>query len=519
MKLQLFKRSRIDDRLIIIFVFALVKLLIHLYTNAFASYEIFRDEFYYLACADRLDLGYVDQPPLSIYILYVSRMIFGDSLFAIRLLPALCGAFTVFISGLLTRKLGGGKFAVSITGLASIGAPILLGVNTIYSMNSFDILLWSLAAYLLVLIIEDNKPKHWIILGLIIGLGLLNKISMAWFACGLLIAYIVTNQRRVLLTRWPYIAGLISFGIFSPYIIWNITNDFAHLEFIRSATANKYAGVTPVDFLAGQMLLMTPISVPIWLSGLYYFLFAKDGRKFRVLGLSLLIVVFILIINGHSKPEYLSPTYPILFAAGAIIVERIVRRKYFVWLKHALPVLIVITSAFMAPFALPCLPVETYIKYSQAIGITVESHEGHELTELHQFYADMFGWESKAQTISDVYLSLPPEERARTLLVARNYGQAGAIEYYSDKYSLPPVYSPHNNYWIWGQEHFDKNYQTLIIIGGGGVGPDDFAEDGEQVSVIRCRYCMTYENNLPVYICRKLKYTIEEIRNGYKIYI
>jgi 4-amino-4-deoxy-L-arabinose transferase-like glycosyltransferase len=379
------KQSRIDDRLIILLVLALVKLFIHLYTNAFASYEIYRDEFYYIACSDRLALGYVDQPPLSIYILFLSRALFGESLFALRFLPALAGALTVFMSGIIVRKLAGGRFAVLIAGVTSIAAPILLGMNTFYSMNSFDILLWSLIAYVLILLIKDNKPVHWITLGVLIGLGLLNKTSMAWFAIGIFIAFIITSRRKVLLTRWPYIAGLIAFGIFSPYILWNITNDFAHLEFILNATANKYRGVTPTDFLTGQILLMLPISVFIWLSGVYYFLFAKDGKNFNVLGISLLTVVLILLINGHSKPEYLSPTYPILFASGAVFIERIVKIKYAAWLKYAIPILVIILGSVAAPFALPCLPVETYIKYSQRIGIDVESHEGHELTELHQF--------------------------------------------------------------------------------------------------------------------------------------
>jgi 4-amino-4-deoxy-L-arabinose transferase-like glycosyltransferase len=190
--------------LIILIVLVLVKLLIHLFTNAFTSYGIFRDEFYYLACSHRLDLGYVDQPPLSIYILACSRVIFGDSLFALRLLPAFSGALTVLITGLMVRKLGGGILAVAIACLTVIAAPVYLAMNTIYSMNCFDILLWTLGAYILILIVQENKPMHWIVLGLVIGLGLLNKIGMIWFGTGLFIAMLLTNKRKLFLSNVAY---------------------------------------------------------------------------------------------------------------------------------------------------------------------------------------------------------------------------------------------------------------------------------------------------------------------------
>jgi hypothetical protein len=517
--LRIIDKLRADKSLIIIIVLALVKLLIHLYTNAFASYGIFRDEYYYLACADRLGWGYVDQPPLSIYILHLSRIIFGDSLFAIRLIPAICGALTVFMAGIIARKLGGGKFAVLLAGIATIAAPILLAMDTIYSMNCIDILLWSIVVYVLILIINDNQPKHWILLGLLIGLGLLNKISMAWLAFGIFVSFLITNRRRVFLTIWPYVAGLIAVVIFSPYIFWNIAHDFAHLEFIRNATAEKYGGVTAIDFVAGQLLLMTPVSVLVWLSGLYYLVLHKKGREYRVLGLSLLIVFLILLINGHSKPEYLSPADPIAFAGGAVLIESATSRKYLVWLKYVLPVLILIVGAAVAPFAIPVLPVDKFIEYSNTTGVTVESNEGLELSELPQFYADMFGWEGKARTVSEVYMSLPPEEREKTIVFARNYGQAGAIEYYNDKYPEPPVYSQHNSFWIWAERDIGKDIRTVIFIGGGRAEPGDFCEEYELAAVIQCQYCIPYENDLPVYICRKLKYSLEQLHEMYKLYI
>ena len=514
---SIIKQDSTRSVLIILIILVLVKLLIHLSTNAFASYGIFRDEFYYLACSHRLDLGYVDQPPLSIYILAFSRVLIGDSLFALRLLPAVAGALTVLITGLMVRKLGGGMLAVTVACLAVIVAPIHLAMNTVYSMNCYDILLWVLAAYILILIVNENKPKYWIILGLVIGLGLLNKISMIWFVIGLFIAILLTNQRKNLLTRWPYFTAIIAFVLFLPYIIWNFTHNFAHLEFIRNATRWKYASISPVDFISGQFMLLQPVTLPVWLAGLYYFFFSKEGKSFRMLGIIYVAAFLILVINIHSKPEYLSPAYPMLFAAGAVQIGKISQRNYWVWLKYTIPILIVIGGIITAPIALPFLPVKKYIQYSKRIDIAPGSYEAKELGELHQFYADMFGWENMAETVSQVFVSLPLEEKTKTVIFGRNYGEAGAIEYYSRKYDLPAVISSHNNYWIWG--YGAEDYKTVIFIGGAQEDYLDFFEEVEQAAMIRCDYCMPYENNLPVYICRKLKRPLEEIWNSIKNYV
>jgi hypothetical protein len=472
----------------------------HLYTNAFASYGIFRDEFYYIACSNRLALGYVDQPPLSIYILSLSRRIFGDSLFAIRLLPAFAAALTVFVTGLIVRKLGGGTFAIILAAVAVMLAPIHLGMNTVYSMNCFDFLFWVLAAYIVILIIKEGKPKLWIVLGVLLGMGLLNKIGMLWFGFGLFVALLLTSYRKYLATKWPWVTGILALIIFLPFILWNLTHDFAHLEFIRNATILKYSGVSPMDFIFGQIFLNNPMALPLWLAGIYFFLFHKKGRTFRMLGVIYTVAFLILLINGHSKPEYLSPTYPMVFAGGAVLVEKLCSRKYWGWLKLAAPALITISGILLAPLALPILPVKTYIKYSDFLGIEPNTHEGKELTELPQFYADMFGWDNLAASVAKVYHSLSKHEQSKTIILARNYGEAGAIEYYREKYNLPRVISSHNNYWLWG--YGDESTETTIILGGEEEEYTDFFARVEQAAIIECDYCMPYENNLPVFICR-----------------
>ena len=505
-----------DSKTIFILIAGLsfLKLAIHLGTNAFTSYGIFRDELYYIACSNRLALGYVDHPPLSIYLLSLSRQIFGESLFAIRLLPAFAAAFTVFVTGLFVRKIGGGKSAVILAALAVMLAPIQLGMNTVYSMNCFDIILWALLAYTVVLIIEKNKPKWWIVLGILMGLGLLNKIGMLWFGFGFFLGLLLTKARRYLLTIWPWIAGALAFLIFSPFIIWNVQHDFAHLEFIRNARMFKYAGISAKDFVLGQILLQNPVVLPLWLAGLYFFFLHKDGKKFRVLGIIYMAAFLILLVSGNSKPEYLSPAYPMLFAGGAVLFEKLFRRKCCRWLKFAAPGVVAVSGLLLAPLALPVLPVKTFIEYSEFIGMGPVTYEGKELAQLPQYFADMFGWENMAATVAGVYHSLPVEEKSKTIIFAENYGEAGAIEYYRKRYDLPMVISSHNTYWIWG---YGGNAAEICICLGGER--DDYLKyffQVEQAAVIRCKYCMPYENNLPVYVCRNKRINISEIWESMK---
>ncbi len=498
---------------------SLLTLAIHLLTNALGGYGIFRDEFYYIACSKRLALGYVDQPPLAAHVLALVRWLLGESLFAIRLLPAVLHALTALLFGLMARRLGGGRFAQMLASLAAMALPPFLGWNSIFQLNSLDLFFWTLAAYLLLRIVSGANPRCWLLLGVVVGLGLLNKISMMWFACGVAAALLLTRERKHLRTPWPYLAALVALLIFLPYIIWNIQHHFAHLEFMRNATAGKYAGIRRWDFVSGQILNMNPLALLIWLPGLGYLLLHRQGRMFRVGGIIWVTVFLILLINGHSKAEYLVSAYPPLFAAGACFLEQASRRPRWRWLGKTVAGLLLVSCILLLPLALPVLPVPTYIRYTTALGIRPETWENHRLEQLPQFYADMFGWEELARTVSGVYQSLPDGERAATVVFAQNYGEAGALEYYSRTYPLPAVVCPHNTYWYWGWKYVERGFATVIVIGGSEEDHRRSCEEVQQVAIHRCRYCIPYENNRPIYVCRKFKRPLAEIWNQSRFFI
>jgi hypothetical protein len=489
--------------------FAFGALAFHLLVNAFGGYGIFRDEYYYIACSKRLAAGYVDQPPFAMFLLAASRALFGVSQLGLRILPALAHALSIILGGLIARRLGGRKTAVLLTCLAVALAPLIIGHTNIFQMNAFAYVFWALAAYLLVLITERSRPGLWILLGVVMGLGLLNKIDFLWFGVGLAAALLLTDLRKHLSTPWPYAAAAIALLVFSPFIVWNITHDFAHLEFIRNASAGKYSGLTRPDFLFGLAMLLNPVNMLLWVPGLFFLLFNREARRYRALGIIYAAAFLILFANPHSKSEYLGPSYTMLFAAGGVAVERWASRGRRRWAVASLASLSALTSLLMLPFAVPVLPVETYIEYAAAAGIKPSTAEGLELTELPQYYADMFGWEELAEDVSAVYLALPESERSSTVVLTQNYGEAGALEYYASKYPLPPVISTHNSYWVWGYPK--PGFKTVIVLRGDEDDHRQSCADVTVAAVHTCRYCMPYENNMPIYVCRGLRLTPAEI--------
>jgi hypothetical protein len=482
------------------------KLLLHLLANLGGGYGYFRDELYYLASTRHLDWGYVDHPPLSVGLLAVQRWLFGDSVFALRLLPALFGAATVAVVMLLARRLGGGRWAMALAGTAVLVSPIALAFGTTYSMNAFDLLVWATAGLLLARLVERSTAGDWLALGLVLGLGLLNKTGVLWLGAGIFVAVLLTPLRAALRTRWPWLAAALALLLFSPYVIWNAAHDLAHLEFIGNAVAGKYSGLDVATFLTAQLLIHNPVAVPLWAGGLG-FLLAGGGRRFRALGLVVVGVAAILVANGSSKPEYLSGAMLLAVAGGGVAWER--------WLEGrrqwARPVLlgVLLVGLVLAPLTLPILPVDTYVRYQAALGVEPHTAENKELSELPQFYADMFGWREKADAVAAAYAALSPEERERVAIFAGNYGRAGAVDLFGPELGLPAAISSHNSYWLWGPG--DTDGSLVLVLGGRREELEETFREVTDVGRVTCSYCMPYESDLGLFLARDPRQPLGDI--------
>ncbi len=485
---------------------------------AITSYGYFRDELYYLACADHPAAGYVDQPPFSILFLSAWKAVFGTSLSALRTPPILLGTATIVLTALLARRLSGGRIAQGLAACAAASAPIWLGMSRYYSMNAFDIFFWTLAALLVAEILEaapgSGATRLWLLLGILLGLGLLNKISVLWLGCGLFLGLVLTPARRLLATRGPWLAGAIATLLFLPHVLWQVANGWPTLEFMRNATQGKYKSFPLGSLLAEVVLHFNLLAAPLWIAGLVWLLASRDGRRFAALGVVWITTLVILAAAGNAKPEYLSPAFAPLLAAGGVACERLLHRGRSTWPAVFYAGAIVLNAALVAPFVLPILPVPRYLAYAKALGVAPSTPEKKTLGTLPQHYADMFGWPEMAETIAGVWRSLPEEDRRKTAVYVYNYGEAGAIDLFGRKLGLPPAICAHNNYFLWGMR--GQTPEIFLVYGGKRERPLRVFESVEAGAVFTHPWVMPYENDRTVWICRRLKLPFAEIWPGEK---
>lgn len=492
----------------IIVIFACVKLALHFVANALGGYDYFRDEFYYIACSKRLDWGYVDHPPLSIFILWLNRLFLGDSISALRLLPALAGAGTVVLTGLLVKELGGGKRAQILALLAVVIAPVFLILSDFYSMNAFEPLFWMGAAYLLIRIVNTGNQRLWLWFGLLAGLGLQNKHSMAFFGIAIIIGLVLTSERKQMISRWFWVAGLIAGVLFLPNLIWQMAHSWPTLEFAANAQQWKNLPMSPLQFLGALFLFQHPIAFLLWAVGLGALFYHARLKSYRLFGFAFLFLVVLFVVQ-RGKPYYLSPFFPLLLAAGAVALDEFLTRKQWTWIFRGYALALAIGGLITTPLFLPLLPVETYIRYAEPFGIAKVKTERHVDTELPQTFADRFGWREMVQTLATVVETLPPAERAKTIIYGQNYGEAGAVEFFGPAYNLPPAFSGHNSYWWWGPPA--DSVTTAVIIGGRRADHERVFASVEQVATHSHPLAMRYETDLPIFICRELKLPISEV--------
>jgi hypothetical protein len=505
-----------------IYIMPATLMIIILHALAIKGYGYFRDEFYYVACSNHPAFGYVDQPPLSLWILKSIRFLFGDSVTAIRILPMLGSGLFVFMTGMMARELGGKRIAMIIASFSALAVLGNLFLFTVYSMNFIDLLIWQTLFLILIRLIKSGDPKYWIHFGIVCGLGLLNKTSVLFFVFGLLVGMLLTGTWKQFGSKKFWIAAGIACALFLPYIIWNFLNHWPMLEFMHNAQSYKMAKVTPLSFFTGQVLYNNPVNLLIWIPGLVFFLFPRYARPYRLFGW-MFLSIYLLFTLQSAKDYYLASAYPVLYAGGAVIWEK--------WLKHrtayiftgAILILSISSTLYLSPLSLPVLPVENTIAFIQKLGIQGNPSENHEMGVLPQHFADMNGWEEMVKMFGDVYQSLSPAEQKQCLIYVRNYGEAGAIDLLGRQYGLPKVACAHNNYWLWGPPEW--NGEIAIIYGWSHSIQENFDdlnrrfESVELAATFVHPYCMPYESNRHIFICRRANFTFKGIWDGEKNFI
>jgi hypothetical protein len=497
-------------------VFVSAKLLVHLLFNG--GYGVFRDELYYLACADHLAWGYVDHPPLVAVFAAVARALFGTSAFGLRVLPAVAGAAVVALTWAVTRELGGRTFAQAVACACVLAAPELLGTHSFLSMNVLEHVFWIAAVFVVVRATARERPRVLLWLGPIVGLGFLDKHSMAWLVGGLVFGLLATPERRWLTKRETAIAAAVALLIALPHVVWQLEHGFPTLEFMRNAQEQKNVHLPALAFwkqLTDSMNLMT---APVWLAGLAGLLVRRDLARWRFLGIATLLV-FALVTWQKGKTYYLSPSFAALYAAGGVVLERLTAERP-AWLRRARWAVlapIALNGAVAAPFALPILSPDAFVAYARRLGFEPDQSERSEQGPLPQFFADRFGWREMSEAVRAAYASLSPEERTHAAILARNYGEASAVRFYAPPGDTTPVLSTHNSYYLWG--YGDPPPDTLVTIGFGRPRLEAEFEDVREVGRFSHPLAMPYESDNPIFVCRRPRRPFAEIWRSYKLFI
>jgi 4-amino-4-deoxy-L-arabinose transferase-like glycosyltransferase len=470
-------------------------------------YGFFRDELYYAACGEHLAWGYVDHAPLIAVVARVSRWLLGDRLYALRLFPALASGAKVFLTGWMVRELGGGRTAQALAATGVFVAPIFIVFDNFLSMNAFEPVFWMGCAAIALHILNQGNERLWLLFGVVAGLGLLNKHSMLLLLFGVFAGLLVTSERKLLANKWVWLASLVALGISLPNLIWEMRHGWPLVEVLENSARLKNAAVTPVEFIFEQTLLVHPLATPTWLAGLYFYLRAKDGRRYRFLGWSYLVVLGTLLVF-KGRIYYLAPAYPMLFAAGGVWLEKWTQERNRQWLNPAMLGSLAAGGLAVAPLALPVLPVEAAAKYARFWRVERIKVENHDLGKLPQLFADMFGWENQVATVARVYSSLPAQERSKCAILAGNYGEASAIDYFGRSYGLPKAISGHNSYYLWGPRNYSG--EVVISIGLPLEQLRPLFGQIEQVATIKHEYAMPDENDIPVFICRAPRMSLQQ---------
>jgi hypothetical protein len=455
-------------------------------------YGIFRDELYYLACAHHLAWGYVDQPPVIAFVTWFSAHVFGTSLFGLRLLPAVAGCMLVWVTALIARELGGGRFAQCLAGFAIIPVPVYLMLNHWLTMNAFEPLLWMTTLWLMLRLIGRNEPRYWLAIGVLVGVGLENKYSMVFLAGALVFGLLLTPERRVMKSGW-FVAGVaVAFLLFLPNLLWLIQHNFPFLEFERhSRMSMSRIERGPVAFIADQMVMMNPLLAPLWLGGLAWLLLSTRASRFRFLGWTFL-GVFVVLLMLKAKNYYVSPAYPVLFAAGAVVLEDATKLRAR-WARSVYVGSVVVAGLVLAPFVLPVLPVRM-----EKMGPGV----------LPQQFSDEFGWEEMVRKTGLVFNSLPDAERNGTAVFANNYGEAAAVDFFGAKYGLPKAIGNNESYWLWGPGGYTG--KTVIVLGSNGDGDREHFRTVEAAGRVDDPYARANER-FDIYLCRDLSSDLREL--------
>ncbi len=491
-----------------VLVFVAVKVLLVILTGG--HYGFHRDELLHLTLGDHLDWGYMEVPPLIALLAKISTTILGSSVMAARVFPAIASLLMIWFTGLLTIELGGKRFAITLACLCIIFSPGMAASGYLFQPVVFDQLWWLLAAYLCVKYVNSENGKYLYLLGMVIGLGLLTKYTMAFFTGALLIALLFTPQRRLLWHKETSIAAVIAILLFLPNLWWQHAHHWPVIIHMTKLKQEQLSYIKPADFILPQFMIHG-MAIIVWVTGLLLLLFHAKFARYRFVSLAyLLVFAFLLKMNG--KAYYLLAAYPMLFAAGGAGFEYWFKNT---GLQTVATILMISPNLLLLPVVLPVLPINqalTFFDYYRQhlkfmdFAVTWEDHKKHRTT---QDYADMLGWDEIARKTASVYHQLTPAQQQRTVIFADNYGEAGALHVYRNRYQLPEVVCLNSSFVLWAPEKLHADYMIYVSDDNDVSDLKPVVESYQQMGIVENP--LAREHGTAIFLIKHLKPDLEAI--------
>jgi 4-amino-4-deoxy-L-arabinose transferase-like glycosyltransferase len=479
-------QSRAESGWLIVCGLALAVLALHMATNGLYGFN--RDELYYLDSARHLAWGFVDYPPLTPAIARLSELLFGTSVWGLRLWPSLAGSVMIVLAALIARELGGGRNARILAAIGAAASPVLLGANWLFETVTFDQLMWMVCFWVTARLLRTGDRRLWLVLGAALGIGLETKYTIVALLAGLAVGIVVSPLRAHLRTPWPWIGLATALMIVLPNVIWQLANGWPSVAYTFNHHAAQASDFAPLKFLSDQIALIGPVAIPIWLIGFRRLL---TGRA-RALGVAALVVFIIFLFAG--KGYYIGPLHPLLVTAGACAIEGWTRRRAY-WLPRATAIALVIQAVVLLPIAIPSLP-ESVMARSLLPSIRTD-------------FADTVGWRNLVAQVDAVYERIPETERSTMVIVTNNYGEAGAINTYGPSLGLPTAVSGELTYYYWEPNQLGG---SVVAVGLDAAFLSTLFDGCSTVATISNTYGLqNQEFGAPIVVCDRPRISLDQL--------